>query len=631
MISETSSRGSAAAVLALFTLAAAPASALRPDLEEGPVHLDLTQTTSFLYNSDNRDTRAQEVASLANDQWAVIYNRLNVQATRGRFTLRLRLDGVWFPRSPTPAGIASQLARKERFDQDEEQQSFYQNKVLEAGIELSNRYINWIYPAKVTLLYTTPDLEISLGDTTAQLGRGLVLSVRKMDELASDQSIRGVRATANFRLPGSRLKLDLLFGALNPLRIDEASGRYLGVDSSVTPGFLRLTEAGMPRAIETDFVKNGGNCSRFGTCSYAPDRVLAGQIEIGLSGITLGTQASLLLRQDALSPDLSRSARTVATASQSFEAPRWLEHGSFYAELALQNLGDTEQGAPAPALGHALYGTASWTHPSFSLLLEGKHYRRFFPLAANLKSSRAREFSLLQYSAPPTTETVWNDTQFGNFDTCVTGGRLRAALHPRRAHSVYGWIGHARSFSESVTNAECTISARNENRIWDAAIGLRLEKPEQDASLDLSLGARFDDAGRDLRGPHGVTRVFYRESSLRYDGVLPLSGPFALELSGVHRRRREVVGGPNQAWLEGHHSTGLDWGERLSLAVGFEYDSRPDTPDRFWNLMANWRPTEATVLGLFLGQRRGSLRCVGGVCRVYPPFEGFRLDFTYRY
>ena len=33
---------------------------------------------------------------------------------------------------------------------------------------------------------------------------------------------------------------------MNPLRIDPASGRYLGVDSSVTPGFVSVLEAGIP-------------------------------------------------------------------------------------------------------------------------------------------------------------------------------------------------------------------------------------------------------------------------------------------------------------------------------------------------------------------------------------------------
>lgn len=593
--------------------------------ERLPVLFEVTEAASVLYNVDNRDQTA------ANDDWGLFYNRLNLQGTSGPWTLSVRLDSAWFFASPSPADIATRAARDMSFESREARDAFYRNEATEAGIELSNRYIDWTYPAKYTLLYTSRDFEVALGDSTAQLGRGLVLSVRKLDELASDTTVRGVRATGRLRAGDTRLKLTALGGSLNPLRIDEASGRYLGVHSSVTPGFVAWTEAGMPRAIETDFVPSADTCVRFGTCSYAPDRVVAGGLEIAVPGVTLGTQGSLLLRQEALTSDLVRTAEHITTLSQSVELPTFLEHGSLYVEAAIQDLGHRGADAPDIALGHAGYVAASWAEPGFSLLFEGKHYRRFFPLAANVSTGRAREFSMLQYSAPPTTEETWNDTEFGNFNTCVTGGRLRADVHPRRDASVYGWLGHAVTFAESVTNLECDTDAKNANRVWDAATGLEISRPSLPAKADVQLGARFDAADRALAGPDGETHVFYRELYARYDVTGPIAGPFAFELQGFHRRRRETVGGPREAWLEGQHSTGVEWGERLSVALGIEYDTRPGTPGSYWNVMASYRPTDAVHVGVFAGQRRGALRCVGGVCRVYPPFEGARLDLTVRY
>ncbi|HEY8943713.1 MAG TPA: DUF6029 family protein, partial [Polyangiaceae bacterium] len=380
-----------------------------------------------------------------------------------------------------------------------------------------------------------------------------------------------------------------------------------------------------------DFVPEGETCARSGTCSYAPDRLVAGQAELALDAAIFGTQASLLLRQEALSPDVTRTADRMLTASQSVNLPRILQRGSVYVEAALQKLSHDGTDEPELSLGHAVYLAATWAEPAFSLLLEGKHYRRFFPLTANVGSSRAREFALLQYSAPPTTAETWNDTEFGNFNTCVSGGRVRADAHLRRGHTVYGWLGHYRSFAESVSNAECDTSARNENRVWDSAVGLDLTTRDRRASGDVSLGTRLDTANRLLQGPDGATHVFYRELYVRYDVAGPLFGPFGFELQGVHRRRRETVGGPRDSWLEGQHSTGIEWGQRLSLAVGIEYDTRPEVPNTYVNAMASYRPSDAVSLGLFAGQRRGALRCVGGVCRVYPPFEGARLDLTVRY
>src|SRR5690606_2651753 len=167
---------------------------------------------------------------------------------------------------------------------------------------------------------------------------------------------------------------------------------------------------------------------------------------------------------DALSPDIVRSARQILTVSQSIEAFRLGRHGTAYVEGAVQKLTHSA-GTPDVPLGHAVYLAATWIEPRYSLLAEAKHYRRFFPLLANVSTARAREFSLVQYSAPPTTEEPWTDTELEGFNTCVTGGRLRPAFHFDRARSAYAWIGHYRTFAESVANERCTVSAENENRV----------------------------------------------------------------------------------------------------------------------------------------------------------------------
>src|SRR5207237_432668 len=57
--------------------------------------------------------------------------------------------------------------------------------------ELHTRFIDNIYPTKFFLAYTSPILELTVGDFYAQLGRGLVFSSRKLDEVATDTTVRG--------------------------------------------------------------------------------------------------------------------------------------------------------------------------------------------------------------------------------------------------------------------------------------------------------------------------------------------------------------------------------------------------------------------------------------------------------
>ncbi len=616
-----------------LTAATGRAAALEPGTLGGePVVVDVTESTSVIQGFDNRDFRQNQVTSLANDDYGVWYNRLNLQAHSGSVQLGLRVDNVWFYASPDPTAIALELERERRDARGgAPDPAYFRSKVDEAGVELSNRYINWVYPAKYYVSYTSRRLELTFGDSYAEFGRGFVFSVRKQDELASDVTVRGVRATAHVGAGQAKLKLSALGGSLNPLRIDESSGRYLGVDDSVTPGLLALSEAGMPRAVSTDFAAESPECARFATCSYAPDRVLAAQLESRFSGALLGTQASLLQRQAALSGDVVRSAERILTASQSLDLPRLGEHLSLYVEGALQEL-DRVRGGAALEQGHALYASLSLAAAPLRFALEGKHYRRFFPLLANVSTAHAREFSLLSYSAPPTTEALDTDTEFESFNTCTTGARLKADAKLSQNLGLESWIAHYRTWAEAATNESCAIQSRFENRIYDAAAGFDLWSADHASHGGLRLGGRLDRSETTLASAGSDdSRLFYSELYGRYEVAYPLGGPFSLELTGNVRRRYQRVGGPTDAWLQGTHVASLAVAPRWAFALGFDHDSSGLAPSTYVNGEVEFRPTSSSRIGLFVGQRAGSLRCVGGVCRVFPPFEGARADATLRF
>jgi len=612
---------------------AAKAGALEPTLVLGtPVAFDITESASTLYNFDNRDTRPNQVATRANDDWGLFYNRINVQANGGAWQASLRLDNAWFFRSPNATQIGLDLVNSRPPSAGGATAPVYfRQKVQEAGIELSNRYINWLYPAKYSVTYASPALELGLGDGYVSFGRGLVLSLRKLDELASDTTLRGARVTARARAGELSLRATGVVGTLNPLRIDPASGRYLGVDSSVTPGLARLTEAGMPRAVSTDFAPDTGNCRTFATCSYAPDRIYGAQVELSHHALKFGLQGSLLERSTPLSNDLVRSSAHMATASASIELADLLGHGGAYLEVAVQDLGHADPQAPKLAPGQAVYLSVNVLAGPLSLLFEGKHYRRFFPLLANVSPLRAAEFSLLAASAPPTTEALFIDTAFESFNTCVSGGRLRGDLELSKLASAYAWAGYYESFAESASNDSCRVSRDTRNRVLDTATGVELHSRDRRSKADLSIGSRIDDTDRALVTDSGQTQVFYREIYTRHQAALALGGPYSLELQGWHRRRHQTIGGPGSPWSEGDELLGFEYAPHWSVAVGFSYDTNPAVPPSYVNGQLGYRLSSDSSVSLFVGQRRGALRCVGGVCRVFPPFEGAALDVTLRF
>jgi hypothetical protein len=613
--------------------AGSKASALEPVSVLGtPVAFDITASSSVLYNFDNRDTRANQVDTRANDDWGLFYSRINLLANGGAWQAGLRLDHAWFFRYPNPTQIALDLVNsRPPSPGGSAPPVYFRQKVQEAGVELSNRYIDWLYPAKYYVSYASPSLELGVGDGYVAFGRGLVLSLRKLDELASDTTLRGARITARVRSDQVTLRATAVAGSLNPLRIDPASGRYLGVDSSVTPGFVALSEAGMPRAVSSDFAANTGNCATFATCSYAPDQIFGAQLEVSRKSAKFAVQGSLLERSTPLAEDVVRSANRMATASASFELADLAGHGGAYLEVAIQDLHHAEPSTPKQNLGQAVYLSVNVLAGPLSFLFEGKHYRRFFPLLANVSPIRAREFSTLAASAPPTTEALFIDTEFESFNTCVSGGRLRTDLELSKLASVYAWLGYYESFAESVANEACRVSKDTRNRALDSASGFELHSRDRRSKLDLSVGSRVDNTDRPVATDAGETQLFYREVYTRQQGALALGGPFGLEIQGWQRHRHQTIGGPGVPWTEGDELLGFDYAPHWSLAVGFSYDTNPAVPPTYVNGQLGYRISSDSSLSLFVGQRRGALRCVGGVCRVFPPFEGAALDLTLRF
>ena len=605
---------------------------------EPETRVEITDALTVLYGVDNRDFRPNSVPTVVNDDWGVFYNRVHAELRHGDFRFGFRVDNAWFYASPDPTTAALELVeRRPDGPANLPDPLYFRAKVNEAGRELSNRYINWVYPAKYYAGWSNRDLEVTAGDVYAELGHGLVLSMRKRDELASDDTIRGGKATGRLKTGDATLGLTLLGGSANPLRIDESSGRYLGVHSSVTPGFLAITEAGMPRAVETDFAPDTELCATTITCSYAPDRLAAGQFTLEVGRTRFATQGSLLARQDALSPDLVRSARRIVTASQSLETASSAGAVAVYFEAAGQQLSDLTVASsaalaePEIEAGHALYASATVVEAPWAFLVEAKHYRRFFPLYANVSTAQAREFSLLAWSAPPTAEASYIDTEFEGFNTCVSGARVRADSELAREISVFGWVGYFQTFAERSINEHCETSDENQNNVVDLASGLELTSRERSSRGTVTIGSRFDDTETDIVTPEGSTQSFYRELYARYTVVKSLGGPFALELDGVHRRRRRALGGPGVPWFEGEHVTAIDWGSNFSFGVGVEYDTDPRVPPTYFNLVSRFRPIKDASVAVFVGQRRGTLRCEGGVCREVPPFEGVRVDGSIRF
>jgi len=71
------------------------------------------------------------------------------------------------------------------------------------------------------------------------------------------------------------------------------------------------------------------------------------------------------------------------------------------------------------------------------------------------------------------------------------------------------------------------------------------------------------------------------------------------------------------------------WGT-VSLRYAFEEDKGSEKDD-FWGVEVQYLPKPTLIFTIFAGGDPGGLVCAGGQCREEPRFEGYRLNFTWRF
>jgi hypothetical protein len=265
-----------------------------------------------------------------------------------------------------------------------------------------------------------------------------------------------------------------------------------------------------------------------------------------------------------------------------------------------------------------------------------KSYRNFYPLAASVNVSRASAFSNIAYSAPPTVEPLITDSMFGFFNACVTGGRDRFDYRLTPTVLVYGTLGLFRTQTEQ-GGGQCDRMGKNTatdkdattNYVADLSAGAELRFDDDKSTAFLNVAARDD--------VKGTGEAYYRELSTQYSITKYISGPYSLELSGRHRYRiqeGENIAGASfkgEPWWQGDHQTALKVAPKWVLSQGIEYTTYIGLPTYYVNGGVLYKFTSKSNLRLYAGQNRGGLRCVSGICRVFPAFSGARAELTIRF
>jgi hypothetical protein len=588
-----------------------------PKVDSSPVTLEVTETSIVAQRFNPR------AGENPNDQGYFAWlNRLNAVLGWKKLTLGVRLDSSLYALRPEDRTFDNaQLARNARIDG-------------------ATRYRNALYPAKVFLTYRTDGLEVTAGDAYVQFGRGLVLSMRKVDELGIDTTLFGAKIVATKDV----FSLTLIGGLGNPARVDEPTGRALFLPKPIEGDRLgaqpvfgndRIVGASITagRGLAVVASTNAVMLTRCAPYRYNPDgTIVDGTFDAPFGTCDEADRATFLTTLPRVGPVI-KSRRTI-NASQTLEVPNLWGHGNLYLEGAVQKRDASENETNTE--GNALYGSFVLSGGRITNTVEMKSYRNFYPLAASVNVSRASAFGSIAYSAPPTAEPVISDTMFFDFNACATGGRDRLDYRLTDSLLVYGTFGYYVSKTEQPTG-QCDRLGRSTasdkiattDYVTDASVGAEWRFDNDKSIAFFNVNGRHDVKGDDT--------TFYDELAVQYSVTKYIAGPYSIELAGRHRYRkqeRENVRGDSlegSPWRQGEHQTALKIAPKWILSQGIEYTTQLGFPTTYFNGGILYKFTSQSNIRLYAGQNRGGLRCVSGICRVFPAFSGARAELTIRF
>ncbi|MDP6943829.1 MAG: hypothetical protein QF464_06725, partial [Myxococcota bacterium] len=161
------------------------------------LRLTVTDTLFSEYRADNSNSNPDD------DNYGVFINRLNLVASAGDLTASQRIDWVQFIEAPT------------------------------------TDYVDEIIPERINLRYRLGDWRLMAGDFHRQLGRGIALAIRKVDELGLDVALRGGEVTWS----GDAADVSVFAGITNSVNIDAVNQKHIVDPSDLIIGAVTELDA----------------------------------------------------------------------------------------------------------------------------------------------------------------------------------------------------------------------------------------------------------------------------------------------------------------------------------------------------------------------------------------------------
>ncbi|HUB05892.1 MAG TPA: hypothetical protein VMB50_02770 [Myxococcales bacterium] len=604
-------RGLPALAAAVACAIAAPALAIRTELGGDPFLLDLSETADVAFHVDNGTIAAPGTPNYdptSNDYFDWL-NRFDAQASWRRWHAELRFDSAVFANAPSVGGPfpnPSQCFGANAFV------SYCEN--LHLANLLENRYIDNFGLEKVSLNYLDDHFDVTLGDFYLSYGRGIVVSILKIDALGVDTTVRGLNAS--YHLGG--FSANVAAGLTNVVNTDEATGE-VAPDPDDGIAAARL-EYRVPRwfTLGVDGAGFFQNPQTTLLGNYTPGTATQ---SVGLGLFTLGSIQSQPIPPGSVAPTVSDTGNFSATLDLPWLG-RW---GKLYLEEARQVQttytngcglypGCGTSGNHETTNGNAFFASADAFLGPATLLVEFKDYQSFFfPVPNSLPSVMFPAFWQQNvYSNPPNLEEIFQEEQ------------LTSHIFGPRARLDYKIDDHVAPYVSFAYFEDDT----NQYDIYDGYVGADVNWQQHRSHANVAVGRRYEIENQLAYQPGSA---FQQEWWVQYDAVQVLGDVYSLELEGLHRRfdYDQLTG---HAWSWGYAYLSLKR-SAWTATLGYEYNTqypdlwRPENP----NAGISWIISDHYTVRVFGGGREAGLRCINGICRNFPGFTGGSAELVARY
>lgn len=491
---------------------------------------------------------------------------------------------------------------------------------------------------RATVRLDTKRWSVWAGDFNVNFGRGMGLSVRKIDEIGVDATIKGGRAD----LRTKPVRLTAIAGLANRQNSDFATRQLLS-----DPGYAAQSYT-FNQDTERGFCDPSGRLTpQIGNpfWSVCSDLVAGGRVEGTLPGkvdlaahyvhIDFGDE----LTQGVVDENLHLFGGDVARSRIAEVWDLFVGGSGVLRNPQLRQLPEGPGLSSVPLQGYGVYASNTLRLDQTTVLVEAKHYRDYL-----LASSQN---ALLQYTENPTLER--EDQQVpGN--TNATGGRFRIDHLVRERGLTLFFNSLEYLYNDTVGFDQ--FADENARLATHNYAGIIWRKPGSDFVLQLSGGYRYErwrdtpdglDSWLRRRFPHAE---FYLSIPLAQRRGLV----HALAVRGEGRWENFVNSrASTEDFFRGLLTVGYSLSPWFSvsglLGVDTEQPAPPGEPKltdercvdgpnslcrpHLWpGVLARINLFNSSFVRIFAGRQVGGRICVNGSCRTLPDFEGVRGELV---